>query len=159
MVSTPIVLAMPEPMARALGWPDAAIGWSDLLHLANDPDGWAAKGHPEWGAFKLGKTNPNISTTGLSATVGVFVAATGTSSDLTLDTLKDPRVREFVAGVEKSVAHYGDTALTFLTNLQRADDAGAALGYVGAVTVEEKSVVDYNNGNPTGGPRHEGPAR
>ncbi len=151
VVSTPIVLAMPEPMARALGWPDAAVGWSDLLALANDPGGWSAKGHPEWGAFKLGKTNPNISTTGLSATVGVFVAATGTSSDLTLDTLKDPRVREFVAGVEKSVAHYGDTALTFLTNLQRADDAGTALGYVGAVTVEEKSVVDYNNGNPTGG--------
>ena len=139
VVSTPIVLAMPEPKARALGWPDAEIGWSDLLELANDPGGWASKGHPEWGAFKLGKTNPNVSTSGLSATIGAFVAATGTSSDLTLDTLKEPRVREFVAGVEKSVAHYGDTALTFLTNLQRADDAGAALGYVSAVAVEEKS--------------------
>jgi Ca-activated chloride channel family protein len=150
VASTPIVLAMPDPMARALGWPDARLGWADLLRLADDPAGWGAKGHPEWGAFKLGKTNPNISTTGLSATVGVFVAATGTSSDLTLDTLKDPRVRDFVAGVEKSVAHYGDTALTFLANLQRADEAGSALGYVGAVTVEEKSVADYNNGNPTG---------
>ena len=151
VVATPIVLAMPEPMAKALGWPDAAIGWSDLLNLAKDPGGWASKGHPEWGRFKLGKTNPNVSTSGLSATVGMFVAATGTSSDLTLDTLKDPHVREFVAGVEQSVTHYGDTALTFLTNLQRADDAGTALGYVGAVAVEEKSVVDYNEGNPTGG--------
>jgi Ca-activated chloride channel family protein len=150
VVSTPIVLAMPEPKARAMGWPDVPIGWSDLLALANDPAGWAAKGHPEWGAFKLGKTNPNVSTSGLSATIGAFVAATGTSSDLTLDTVKDPRVRDFVAGVEKSVAHYGDTALTFLANLQRADDAGAALGYVSAVAVEEKSVVDYNAGNPTG---------
>ena len=150
VVSTPIVLAMPEPKAKALGWPEAAIGWLDLLKLANDPGGWASKGHPEWGAFKLGKTNPNVSTSGLSATIGAFVAATGTSSDLTLDTLKEPRVRDFVAGVEKSVAHYGDTALTFLANLQRADDAGAALGYVSAVAVEEKSVVDYNAGNPTG---------
>jgi Ca-activated chloride channel family protein len=150
VVSTPIVLAMPEPKAKALGWPQAAIGWSDLLNLANDPRGWASKGHPEWGAFKLGKTNPNVSTSGLSATIGAFVAATGTSSDLTLDALNEPRVRDFVAGVEKSVAHYGDTALTFLTNLQRADDAGAALGYVSAVAVEEKSIVDYNEGNPTG---------
>jgi Ca-activated chloride channel family protein len=150
VVSTPIVLAMPEAKAKALGWPQAAIGWSDLLNLANDPRGWASKGHPEWGAFKLGKTNPNVSTSGLSATIGAFVAATGTSSDLTLDALKEPRVRDFVAGVEKSVAHYGDTALTFLTNLQRADDAGAALGYVSAVAVEEKSIVDYNEGNPTG---------
>jgi Ca-activated chloride channel family protein len=150
VVSTPIVLAMPEAKAKALGWPQAAIGWSDLLNLANDPRGWASKGHPEWGAFKLGKTNPNVSTSGLSATIGAFVAATGTSSDLTLDALKEPRVRDFVAGVEKSVAHYGDTALTFLTNLQRADDAGTALGYVSAVAVEEKSIVDYNEGNPTG---------
>ena len=150
VVSTPIVLAMPEPKAKALGWPQTAIGWSDLLNLANDPRGWASKGHPEWGVFKLGKTNPNVSTSGLSATIGAFVAATGTSSDLTLDVLKEPRVRDFVAGVEKSVAHYGDTALTFLTNLQRADDAGAALGYVSAVAVEEKSIVDYNEGNPAG---------
>ena len=150
VVSTPIVLAMPEPKAKALGWPQATIGWSDLLNLANDPRGWASRGHPEWGAFKLGKTNPNVSTSGLSATIGAFVAATGTSSDLTLDALKEPRVRDFVAGVEKSVAHYGDTALTFLTNLLRADDAGAALGYVSAVAVEEKSIVDYNEGNPTG---------
>ncbi|MCW2562776.1 MAG: uncharacterized protein JWQ31_1336 [Mycobacterium sp.] len=150
VVSTPIVLAMPEPKANALGWPHEAIGWADLLNLANDPRGWASKGHPEWGAFKLGKTNPNVSTSGLSATIGAFVAATGTSSDLTLDALREPRVRDFVAGVEKSVAHYGDTALTFLTNLQRADDAGAALGYVSAVAVEEKAIVDYNEGNPTG---------
>ena len=156
MVSTPIVLAMPEPMARALGWPDSAIGWSDLLNLADHPDGWGAKGHPEWGAFKLGKTNPNISTTGLSATVGVFVAATGTSSDLTLDTLKDPRVREFVAGVEKSVAHYGDTALTFLTNLQRADDAGAALGYVARWPSRRSPSWTTTTGNPTGDPQNEG---
>lgn len=156
VVSTPVVLAMPEPMARTLGWPAAAIGWSDLLALANDPRGWAARGHPEWGRFKLGKTNPVVSTSGLSATVGAFVAATGTSSDLTLDALRQPRVRDFVAGVEKSVAHYGDTALTFLTNLQRADDAGAALGYVSAVAVEEKSIVDYNQGNPTGNLRSSG---
>ena len=150
VVSTPIVLAMPEPKARALGWPDTPIGWTYLMALANDPGGWTAKGHPEWGAFKLGKTNPNVSTTGLSATVGEFVAAAGTSSDLTLATLKEPHVRDFVAGVEKLGAHYGDTALTFLANLQRADDAGVALVYVSAVAVEEKSVVDYNNGNPTG---------
>lgn len=150
VVTTPIVLAMPEPKARALGWPQAAIGWSDLLHLAEDPHGWASRGHPEWGAFTLGKTNPMVSTSGLSATIGAFVAATGTSSDLTLASVSDPRVRGFVAGVEKSVEHYGDTALTFLKNLQHADDAGAALGYVSAVAVEEKSVVDYNSGSPTG---------
>jgi Ca-activated chloride channel homolog len=153
---TPLVLAMPEPMARALGWPDAEIGWSDILELAQAPNGWAAKGHPEWGTFKLGKTNPMLSTSGLAATVGIFVAATGRSSDLTSADLANKKIRRFATAVEGSVVHYGDTTLTFLANLQRADDAGQGLAYVSAVAVEEKSVFDYNTGNPTGNPQTAG---
>src|SRR5262245_9192724 len=55
VASTPIVLAMPEPMAKAMGWPQAAIGWADLLNLASHPGGWGAKDHPEWRSFKLGQ--------------------------------------------------------------------------------------------------------
>lgn len=150
VTTTPLVLAMPKPMAQALGWPAKPLGWGDVLSLANDPRGWASIGHPEWGRFTLGKTNPNISTSGLAATVGAFVAATGKSSDLTLADVQNPKVRTFVGDVEKAVLHYGDTTLTFLSNLQRADDSGAGLGYVSAVAVEEKSVIDYNAGNPTG---------
>jgi Ca-activated chloride channel family protein len=152
VTSTPLVLAMPEPMATALGWPDTPIGWFDVLTLARDPQGWAAKGHPEWGRFTLGKTNPNVSTSGLAATIGALVAATGTSSDLTAAALQRPDVQQYLRDVETSVIHYGDTTLTYLTNLQRADDAGAALGYLSAVAVEEKSVLDYNAGNPSGDP-------
>ena len=150
VTTTPLVLAMPKPMAVALGWPSKQLGWADVLALANDVTGWAGKGHPEWGKFTLGKTNPNISTSGLAATVGAFVAATGKSSDLTMRDVEDPKVRKFVGDVEHSVLHYGDTTLTFLGNLQRADDAGTGLGYVSAVAVEEKSVIDYNRGNPSG---------
>ena len=150
IVSTPLVLAMPKPMAEALGYPKKPIGWADITRLAAAPGGWGSIGHPEWGTFKLGKTNPNISTSGLAATIGAFIAATGRSSDLTAADLADPAVRKVVAGSEHAVVHYGDTTLTYLSALQRADDAGAGLGYVSAVAVEEKSVVDYNLGNPTG---------
>lgn len=153
VVSTPLVLAMPKPMAQALGWPDKHIGWSDITKLATAPGGWGSVGHPEWGTFKLGKTNPNISTSGLAATVGAFIAATGRSSDLSDADLDNPKVKQVVAGSEHAVVHYGDTTLTYLSALQRADDAGSGLGYVSAVAVEEKSVVDYNRGNPTGDPK------
>ena len=46
--------------------------------------------------------------------------------------------------------HYGDTTLTFLNNWYRADARGTALTYVSAVAVEEKSLLDYNRGNPDG---------
>ena len=152
IVSTPLVLAMPQPMAQALGWPKAQIGWSDIFGLVQAKDGWASKGHKEWGAFTLGKTNPTISTSGLNATIGALVAATGKSSDLTQADLKNPKVRSYVQAVEHSVVHYGDTTLTYLSNLQRADDAGGALNYLSAVAVEEKSVLDYDAGNPSGDP-------
>ncbi|MER7131137.1 substrate-binding and VWA domain-containing protein [Streptosporangium saharense] len=150
VAKTPLVIAMPKPMAEALGWPGKKLGWSDLLELSKSS--WARYGHPEWGAFRLGKTNPNFSTSGLNATIGTYFAATGLSGDLTERNVADPAARRFVQGVEHSIVHYGDTTLTFLSNLQRADDAGTGLSYISAVAVEEKSVWDYNEGNPTGDP-------
>ena len=153
VTTTPLVIAMPRPMAEALGWPDTPIGWTEIRALANNPEGWASAGHPEWGDFKLGKTNPNISTSGLAATIGQLVAATGRSSDLTSADIANPDVRQALADTENAVAHYGDTTLTFAASLLAADDVGQGLKYVGAVALEAKSVADYNAGNPSGDPK------
>lgn len=147
---TPLVIAMPEPMAAALGWPDTPIGWTDIFNLARSGEGWAAFGHPEWGAFRLGKTNPNFSTSGLNALVTQSYAATGKTSGLSAEDLARPEVVDFATTVESAVVHYGDTTLTFLNNWYRADQRGTALTYVSAAAVEEKSVIDYNSGNPDG---------
>ncbi|HZB50419.1 MAG TPA: substrate-binding and VWA domain-containing protein [Mycobacteriales bacterium] len=152
IAQTPLVIAMPQPMAEALGWPAKPLGWGDVLSLARDPRGWGGKGRPEWGAFKLGKTNPDFSTSGLHATIAAYFAATQRSSDLTGRDVADPKVTAYVRGLESSVVHYGDTTLTFLENLYAAAEAGRPLTYISAVTVEEKSVWDYNQGNPSGDP-------
>ena len=150
---SPLVIGMPREMAIKLGWPDADIGWSDLLKLASNQTGWSTYGRPDWGVFRLGKTNPNISTSGLHALIGTYFAASGKTRGLTSATLADPAVQAFVAGVEKPVVHYGDTVSNFLVNLQAADDEGHALSYVSAVAMEEKQIWDYNQGNPKGDPK------
>lgn len=147
---TPLVIAMPQPMAEALGSPNTPLGYGDILALARDPAGWGALGHPEWGPFRLGKTNPNFSTSALNATIAQYYAASGKTSGLTLEDLNVPSVDEFARSIESSVVHYGDTTLTFLNNLYRADRRGTGLTYVSAVAVEEKSVIDFNRGNPDG---------
>jgi Ca-activated chloride channel homolog len=147
---TPLVIAMPKPMAEALGYPQTPIGYADLLKLAQDPQGWASHGHPEWGPFKLGKTNPNFSTSALSATIAQYYAATAKLRDLSLEDIEKPDVAAFAKAVESTVVHYGDTTLTFLNSWYRNDARGTALTYVSAVAVEEKSVIDYNKGNPDG---------
>lgn len=147
---TPLVIAMTEPAAEALGWPDEPIGYSDILDLVRDEEGWGSVGHPEWGEFRLGKTNPNFSTSGLAALVAQSYAATGKAADLSVEDVDQPEVDEFARSIEKSVVHYGDTTLTFLRNWYEADQRGNATDYVSAVAVEEKSVIDYNLGNPEG---------
>jgi Ca-activated chloride channel family protein len=147
---TPLVIAMPQPMAEALGWPDTPIGFADIVELANNPEGWASVGHPEWGPFRLGKTNPNFSTSGLNFTTAQYYAATGKSSGLTVEDLQRPEVQQFATDVESAVVHYGDITMTFLNNWFATDVRGTSLTYASAVAVEEKSVIDYNLGNPDG---------
>jgi Ca-activated chloride channel family protein len=147
---TPLVIAMPEPMAEALNYPEEPVGWADIAALSTSEEGWAAYGHPEWGPFLLGKTNPNFSTSGLSALIAQAYAATGKTEGLSQEDLAQPEVQQFGTDVESAVVHYGDTTLTFLNNMYRADQRGSALTYASAVAVEEKSVIDYNSGNPDG---------
>jgi nucleoside phosphorylase/Mg-chelatase subunit ChlD len=154
IVTSPLTIAMPKPMAEALGWPEEQIGWAELAQWAQDPKRfWEKHEQTQWGALKLGKTNPEYSTSGLNATIGAFYARTGTSAELSDRAIDDADTQKFVRNIEKSVVHYGDTTLTFLANLRAADDAGGedeALRYISAVTVEENAVVSYNLGYPCG---------
>ena len=147
---TPLVIAMPQPMADALGYPETPIGFADILSLARNQEGWGAFGHPEWGPFRLGKTNPNFSTSGLSALIAQYYAATGKTTGLSLEDLRNREVAQFARGVESAVVHYGDTTLSFLNNWYRTDARGTSLTYVSAVAVEEKSLIGYNRGDPDG---------
>ena len=147
---TPLVIAMPQPMAEALGYPEEPLGFADLAALAENPEGWASVGHPEWGPFRLGKTNPNYSTSGLNFTIAEYYAATGKTSGLTTEDLLRPAAVAFADQIESSVVHYGDITMTFLNNWFAQDARGTSLTYASAVAVEEKSVIDYNLGNPDG---------
>ena len=83
-----VVIAMPKPIAEAIRWPETPIGWSRCLRCSpRTRGGMGCPGHPEWGPFRLGKTNPHFSTSGLSALVAQSYAATGKSEDLTSDDL------------------------------------------------------------------------
>ena len=141
VLRSPLVIAMPEPMAKALGWPTREISWKEIFELAQDPRGWASRGYPDWGRFKLGKTNPHFSTSGLHALIATYRMAGGGPID-------DRNVVAFMKGVESAVVHYGSTVSAFLKNLADEDDRGDALSYVSAIAIEEKQVCDYNDGNP-----------
>ena len=138
LVRTPLVIAAWEPMARALGWPDRPVGFGDIADLARSPDGWGAYGHPEFGDFKLVHTNPDFSTSGLSAVVAEYYSATGKSEGLVPSDIDGP-ARATVQDTERSIVHYGDTTLF-------VSDQMCALGpsYASAAVMEEVTLIDFN---------------
>lgn len=148
LVRTPLVIAMWEPLARALGWPDKELGWSDILREARSSKGWGAYGHPEWGDFKFGHTNPDFSTSGLSAVAAEYLSAAGKAEGLTLADVRAPATRTVVQDIQKSVVHYGDTTLFFADRL-----AEFGPSYASAVAMEEVTLLDFNLKKAKGGQR------
>jgi Ca-activated chloride channel homolog len=144
---TPVVFGVPESMAKALGYPGKPLGIADFETLCADPDGWASVGKPIWGSFKISKTNPNTSTTGLSAILMQSYEASGKTADLTAADVT--AAEEFSRVFEECVIHYGDTTGKVLTTLYDETQNGAGgSGYVSAVALEETSLLNYNQGNP-----------
>jgi len=154
VATSPLVVAMPMPMAKALGWPRQTIGWSDLIGALRNPEGWRAFGHPEWGRFKLGKTDPRLSEAGLGAllSAGMAIAGQGKPSTPAELASKAPQLGLMILEVSRSPGDQVDTPSTLLANLERADEAGNALSYLSAVPLAEKSVRDYNQGRPMDDP-------
>src|SRR5436190_6620731 len=106
LMRTPLVIAMWEPLARTLGWPRREIGFADILKLALDDRGWAAYGKPQYGQFKLGHTNPDFSTSGLSAVAAEYYATAGKKEGLTEADVTRPAVRSKIRAIERSIVHY-----------------------------------------------------
>jgi Ca-activated chloride channel family protein len=139
IVRTPLVIAMWEPFAKALGWPREQIGFEQVIRLARSNQGFAEFGHPEFGSFKYVHTNPDFSTSGLSAVVAEYYAATGKKEGLTESDVRSSKARQIVRDIERSIVHYGDTTL-FIADQMRANGPG----YASAVAMEEVTLLDFN---------------
>jgi Ca-activated chloride channel homolog len=141
LVRTPLVIAMWEPLARALGYPKQNVGFKQILALALDKKGWSDYGQPQFGQFKLGHTNPDFSTSGLDAVAAEYYAATGKGEGLTVADVNKPKVRRQIKDIERSIVHYGDTTDYFAAQLKKYGPA-----YASAVAMEEATLVAFNNG-------------
>jgi Ca-activated chloride channel family protein len=139
IVRTPLVIAMWEPFARALGWPREPIGFEQIIRLARSNQGFAEYGRPEFGPFKLVHTNPDFSTSGFEAVVAEYYAATGKREGLTERDVADSRARAVVRDIERSIVHYGDTTLFIADQMRREGP-----GYASAVAMEEVTLLDFN---------------
>jgi len=68
-----------------------------LADLAKAKDGWAGKGHAEWGDFRFGHTHPGYSNSGLIAVLAENYAAVGKAHDLEPSDIEAPKTKAFLA--------------------------------------------------------------
>jgi Ca-activated chloride channel family protein len=135
IVRTPVVIAMWKRLADAYGYPERELGYRQLDDLATR--GWAAVGKPQFGAFKYVHTNPDFSTSGLSAVSASYYAAVGKREGLTPEDVA--RARPRVRRLERSIVHYGPNTLFISEEMRRH-----GLGYASAVAMEETTLIEFN---------------
>lgn len=141
LARSPVVVAMPRPLAMAIGWPNQQLGWMDLLkRLKDDPRGWAGTGHPEWGAVRLGIADPGRDTAALAA----LTALVNYDGDGELSETELAGVLKLERGVTVSTP----TTAHLFQGLGKADAAGASLTYLSAFPATERDVSEYNATNP-----------
>jgi len=137
LMLSPVVIAMWKPMAEALGWGKKPVGWSDILSLARNPQGWAAFGHPEWGKFKFGHTHPEFSNSGLISLFAEVYAGTGKLNGLTLEDVSKPATAAYLDGIEQAVVHYGTSTGFFSTKMLSNGPE-----YLSAAVLYESNVIE-----------------
>ena len=143
LVKSALVVALWEPMARALGWPERPVGWEDIARVALDPHGWAALGHPEWGRFKFGHAHPDYSTSAMLSVISEVYAAAGKREGLTEADVARERVTRWVEAVERSIVHYGKSSSWLTEKL-----VSRGPGYLSGTPLYESSVVRANEKYP-----------
>ncbi|SDI74097.1 Ca-activated chloride channel family protein [Actinokineospora alba] len=150
IMSSPLVVAMPEEMAAVFLAKHPDPGWDDLLALATAPGGWASLGKPEWGKFSLGRDHPELSSSGLGASIATFHAGSIANNypGITPKSLADGEVVKFVHGVESSVERYSKDAAEFVDTLLAEDKKNLPVPFVSAIVMQEQLAYTYNRGGP-----------
>ena len=147
LLSTPVVIAMWESRATALGcWPDPEpdCTWQRIRDLAIDPNGWGTVGHPEWGMFHFGYAYVGESDVGTQTAVLLCMMGIQKTVGLTVGDVKTTNeCGRAIADVEKVLVHRGTSSPLILEAMRSGGPA-----FLDAVTTYEKNVIGYNRQNP-----------
>ncbi|WP_240941980.1 substrate-binding domain-containing protein [Planosporangium thailandense] len=130
VASSPVVLAVPEPVATTLGWPDKKFSWSDLLpRLTSDA------------RLRTGIVEPNRDAAGLS---GLLALASGGNADAAAVG------QQKIVGVMRALATGRATLRDELVaRFPRAGDAVSLATGLSAAPMTEQAVIAYNARQPS----------
>jgi hypothetical protein len=124
---SPVVVAMPEPVATGMGWPTKKLTWPALLQLMTTNT-----------QLHVGIVEPTRDAAGLSGLLALGAAASAA-----------PNGQAATTGALRSLAA-GRSALRqeLLARFPRSADPAAIASALGAAALSEQSVIAYNAAKP-----------
>jgi Ca-activated chloride channel family protein len=128
LASSPVVLAMPAPIASSLGWPAAKLTWTALLQKMTTD----SKLHP-------GLVDPGRDSSGLSGLIALGAAAGASGAGAQQVT---------IAGLRALATGRSLLRDDLLRRFPRAGDAATISSALSAAPLAEQTVISYNAGQP-----------
>ncbi|MEU0151863.1 VWA domain-containing protein [Micromonospora fulviviridis] len=129
---SPVVVALPEPVASRIGWPDKEIRWTDLL-------GQVTSSKP----LRAGIVEPTQDAAGLSGLLSLTAAASATGA------AGSPKAQEAMVGALRALAtNRSSLRQDLLARFPRSTDPTAIANGLGAAALSEEDVIAYNNTKP-----------
>jgi hypothetical protein len=125
---SPVVVAMPEPVATKAGWPQKKITWADLLSQITTGT-----------KLRTGIVDPTRDAAGLSGLLALGAAAGAAGAD----------AQKATAGALRALAT-GRSALRqdLLARFPRSADPGSIASSLNAAALSEEDVIEYNSKKP-----------
>jgi Ca-activated chloride channel family protein len=144
---SPQVIAMPQPMAEELGWPDADLTWNAVAKLTGADDAWAERGQEEWGPFQLSfvegvESQPSIDA--VAALIQSVGAVPSPGSESQEASAAEFEARAQLLLLERKVNYLGETTEEQIDLLHEAEEDGELLQTVSALPLTEQQVWQFN---------------
>lgn len=130
---SPVVVAMPEPLASRIGWPGKKVTWTDLLRQVTTGK------QP----LRAGIVEPTQDAAGLSGLLSLTAAASASGS------AGSPQAKEaMVAALRALATNRSSLRQDLLARFPRSSDPTSVINGLGAAALSEEDVIAYNNTKP-----------
>jgi Ca-activated chloride channel family protein len=149
LARTLAVVALPAPMADALGWSGRPPTRAQLSSVLLSPTAWRTAGSPDYGPFTIAMAEPTASPASAEGLVVVASEAAGKSiQKLEPADLAGERVQGTLLSFSRQVTRRAADEAALVKSLVAADRAGTLLQTTSAVVTDERTVLTYNLSSP-----------
>ncbi|MEV1144479.1 substrate-binding domain-containing protein [Micromonospora sp. NPDC049799] len=125
---SPVVVAMPQPIASQLGWPEKKLSWVNLVQRVNSSK-----------PLKTGIVDPTRDAAGLSGLLSLTAAAASAGTDAQKDT---------VGALRALATGRSNIRQDLMAKFPTAEDPTTIARSLGAAALSEEDVIEYNSKKP-----------